>query len=618
MQKPLCFVITMLLLANGRIAYSQNIRNRVGGASAANHAAEANTATVDDMVRIAPNMAFAPEIRSAVSQDSSDNDIAEISRINDEMAKELSELKDAVAAIEGETAASSINTAPDVSTSSKPAAAPNPARRTARAQEDDKTAARTPIRRQTRVAQDRRSRAKALEPAETAKALTPDEMAFDIVDIADIRAPTAAQIAAAPILASPTGKTSAESAPETKDITQASIQAPSKAAAPEPKSIFSPEIAGAPPLNEVTTTAIANASASKTNAGDDTDPYGVIMRSIPHERPASSPMMNFVRSEDAVLAQTDAGAGSTRVSPFAKSFSAIKPDTRIRNTAEGRSPASSGANPSSGQNSSTGANGRRNSGAANQGGQNRQRARSRPVATTSDLRRELRSAYNIAGNRYLSAAEDLDEWDSWDEDWSEDSQDSGYSETSEPVQIAAAAPSSVPAALPTKSAATKTAPGPSPFDGIASEDGKRRTGRIVDLPPGPLRVGAREVLQMKIEFNPNDDAISSESVNIIRSFAQIVTDSPTQNIEIGISERAMGDDSTKKLTARRMAIVANILRHAGVADRQIAPVLTSRDIDSFSFRAVSGDRFENIVTRRGEADAFGEGEVVQSNSVMSW
>ncbi|MDE6224087.1 MAG: hypothetical protein K2M23_01270, partial [Alphaproteobacteria bacterium] len=138
-----------------------------------------------------------------------------------------------------------------------------------------------------------------------------------------------------------------------------------------------------------------------------------------------------------------------------------------------------------------------------------------------------------------------------------------------------------------------------------------------DLPSGPLKVGNREVLQMKLDFEPDSSAISGESVNIIRSFAQIATDQPTNSIQIAISEKVMNDPKAKKLAARRLAIVSNVLRNAGISDKQINPVLTNRDADSFSFRVVSNDTFDRLKVSKG-TDIFGEEENVQEYNLMRW
>jgi hypothetical protein len=141
--------------------------------------------------------------------------------------------------------------------------------------------------------------------------------------------------------------------------------------------------------------------------------------------------------------------------------------------------------------------------------------------------------------------------------------------------------------------------------------------KMVALPSGPLKVGSREVLQMKLDFEPTSSAVSGESVNIIRSFAQIATDMPTNSIEIGIPESVMNNPKKKKLAARRLAIVSNVLRNAGLSDRQIYPVLSARDPESFSFRVIGNDKFDTLRISKG-TDIFGEEESVQQYNLMRW
>ncbi|MDR1476933.1 MAG: hypothetical protein LBI17_02280 [Rickettsiales bacterium] len=154
-------------------------------------------------------------------------------------------------------------------------------------------------------------------------------------------------------------------------------------------------------------------------------------------------------------------------------------------------------------------------------------------------------------------------------------------------------------------------------DRISIESKFKETRKKIDLPSGPLKVGNREVLQMKLDFEPASSAVSGESVNIIRSFAQVAADQPTNSIEIGIANSSMNNTAKKRLAARRLAIVSNILRNAGLADRQIFPVLSDRDEDSFSFRAIGNDRFDRVSVSKG-VDMFGDAESVQSYDLMRW
>jgi hypothetical protein len=154
-------------------------------------------------------------------------------------------------------------------------------------------------------------------------------------------------------------------------------------------------------------------------------------------------------------------------------------------------------------------------------------------------------------------------------------------------------------------------------DRHAVEGKIRDAKKKIDLPAGPLKIGSREVLQMKLDFEPTSSAVSGESVNVLRSFAQVAADQPTNSIEIGIAGSAMNNPAKKRLAARRLAIVSNILRNSGLSDKQIFPVLSDRDEDSFSFRAIGNDRYERLSVSKG-VDMFGEAESVQSYDLMRW
>ena len=122
---------------------------------------------------------------------------------------------------------------------------------------------------------------------------------------------------------------------------------------------------------------------------------------------------------------------------------------------------------------------------------------------------------------------------------------------------------------------------------------------------------------MKIDFQEGSSAVSGESVNLIRSFAQIATEQPTNSIEITIPESVMNNPKKKKLIARRLSIVSNILRNAGISDRQILPVLSNRDENSFVFRVVSNDAYTKLRISKG-TDIFGEEENVKEYNIMKW
>jgi outer membrane protein OmpA-like peptidoglycan-associated protein len=472
-----------------------------------------NSATVEDMVALPSNVAFAPDMPlPAPRRDGADDygdsgltseTVAELGRMNEELVRQLSTIKDQVDAMDG-AGSRAEESAPEPGAKTVAAAGPNTAAETAEGAKSDPVA---PLNGEEELASGN------------------------------------------PVLLSVPGENS-----------------PS----PELASVKKP------------------AESSEIPAGD--SPFGVSVTPIPHKR-AQRSMPNRIEFGDSAEKRRDGmfAQAKPRVNPFVRTFSAIRP----------QKPAPAAATESKPE---------------------KKPAARRPRRMSSaDLKRELRSAY-ISENRYLSAAEDGEEEEEWEDEEEEDEEEESDSgeEAPEPAP-AESAPAAPPKPEPVKrEQLASAAPLAGAIGAVENYDGRRKAGGAADLPPGPLKVGNREVLQMKLEFNPDDDAVSAESVNIIRSFAQIVTDSPTKTIEIGISERVAADERLKKLTARRVAIVSNILRHAGVSDRQIHPVLTSRDPDSFSFRAVDNDAFERIHVTKGEADAFGEGLSTTSYELMRW
>ena len=152
---------------------------------------------------------------------------------------------------------------------------------------------------------------------------------------------------------------------------------------------------------------------------------------------------------------------------------------------------------------------------------------------------------------------------------------------------------------------------PSAAAPTARPNGTKAAKEVAELSSGPMMAGGREVLQMRLEFGPDSAAVTSESVNIIRSFSQVATSNPSSAIEISISDKVLEDENLRRLAARRFAIVSNIMRGAGVAERQILPRLAQREGDSFVFSVVDAEIFTATVT--GQTDSFGD-EVTRTRS----
>lgn len=110
-------------------------------------------------------------------------------------------------------------------------------------------------------------------------------------------------------------------------------------------------------------------------------------------------------------------------------------------------------------------------------------------------------------------------------------------------------------------------------------------------------------LQLKIEFEPNSAAITVDNLSFIRVFARMAENNRQRAVEVSLSARVMADDELKKLTARRLAVISNILRDNGVEERRIVPILSNRDVDSVIMRIVATEDM-NIIRVNTDEDSI--------------
>ena len=272
-----------------------------------------------------------------------------------------------------------------------------------------------------------------------------------------------------------------------------------------------------------------------------------------------------------------------KANPFVKAFSAMKPENKT-----------SSSNKSSVKKTS-------------------KKSKSPNLASSEVLKKDLHRAY-LSGNQYLSAYEDENEEEL--EEYTDEEIDENEEENEEEYQDDEGFKEQEDVEDALEGKGDKKVP-------VEKLDVKEINGKLQSVkktlapPSGPLKAGTREVLNMKISFQEGSSAVSGESVNLIRSFAQIATEQPTNSIEITIPESVMSNPKKKKLTARRLSIVSNILRNAGISDKQILPVLSNRDEDSFAFRVVSNDAYTKLRISKG-TDMFGEEENVKEYNIMKW
>lgn len=128
--------------------------------------------------------------------------------------------------------------------------------------------------------------------------------------------------------------------------------------------------------------------------------------------------------------------------------------------------------------------------------------------------------------------------------------------------------------------------------------------------------GGVRPLEVKISFLNGDSALSRENYNILNETASIVVNNPKRAIQVAIPESATYTKDGRKLAARRLAIVEQVLRDTGVAEQRIVPVLSQRSDDVFVLRVISGDVFETLTQQK--RNMFGDNVSKKTYKSMSW
>ena len=128
-------------------------------------------------------------------------------------------------------------------------------------------------------------------------------------------------------------------------------------------------------------------------------------------------------------------------------------------------------------------------------------------------------------------------------------------------------------------------------------------------------VGVRP-MEIKISFLNNDAGLSRENYNLLSETAAIVVNNPKRAIQIAIPESVTHNQDARKLASRRLAIIEQVLRDTGIAERRIVPVLSQRDDDVFVLRVISGDVFESLTEQK--RNQFGDSVSKKTYKSMSW
>lgn len=128
--------------------------------------------------------------------------------------------------------------------------------------------------------------------------------------------------------------------------------------------------------------------------------------------------------------------------------------------------------------------------------------------------------------------------------------------------------------------------------------------------------GGIRPLEIKIKFRNDDAALSRDNYNLLSEYAGIVLANPTRAIQVAIPQNVTTDSDARKLAARRLAIVEQVLRDSGVSEQRILPVLSSRNEDGFVLRMISNDQYETLTQKR--RDMFGDTLGKKTYKSMTW
>ena len=123
-------------------------------------------------------------------------------------------------------------------------------------------------------------------------------------------------------------------------------------------------------------------------------------------------------------------------------------------------------------------------------------------------------------------------------------------------------------------------------------------------------------LEIKIKFRNDDSALSRDNYTLLTEYAGIVLSNPTRAVQVSIPASVTTDSDDRKLAARRLAIVEQVLRDNGISEQRILPVLSQRDEEGLVLRMISLDQYETLTKQ--QRDIFGDTVNKKTYRSMSW
>lgn len=129
--------------------------------------------------------------------------------------------------------------------------------------------------------------------------------------------------------------------------------------------------------------------------------------------------------------------------------------------------------------------------------------------------------------------------------------------------------------------------------------------------------GGVRPLEIKIKFRNDDSALSRDNFNLLTEYAGIVVNNPKRAIQVAIPQSVTTNATDKKLAARRLAIVEQVLKDTGVAEQRIVPVLSARsEEEGFVLRIISNDQYETLTQQ--QKNKYGKVTGDKTFKSLSW
>ena len=128
--------------------------------------------------------------------------------------------------------------------------------------------------------------------------------------------------------------------------------------------------------------------------------------------------------------------------------------------------------------------------------------------------------------------------------------------------------------------------------------------------------GGIRPLEIKITFRNDDSSLSRDNYTLLTEYASIVVSNPKRAIQVAIPQDATTNTDARKLAARRLAIIEQVLRDTGVAEQRILPVLSSRSDDGFLLRIISNEQYDTLTQQ--QRNMFGDTVSKKTYKSMSW